>query len=304
MLCDSHTHFLFPQIAEYTSFYKGAWTDQQRFFRFLEENKINYCLLVYPSTDAHLKLGWAKTCEIYNQNLVLAQQDKRVLGLGLVNLEADIAQQLHTLKEKGLRGISITSSRAGSFFSPRLIQLFKEAEREGLVIFVHPQTINPIGFERVKDPLLVPVLEYSFDLSMFMGILMMEDILENFKVKFIFSSLGGVIPFLKERFDRVYLMLRQRNMVKDLAKPPSEILKKVYVETSGASLANIKLALNLFGEDKVLWGSDYPVNAPIPDNLKLLDSLGQRLKEKITYKNFIDLFGLDKSDSPGQREAI
>ncbi|MCM8819553.1 MAG: amidohydrolase, partial [Candidatus Omnitrophica bacterium] len=108
----------------------------------------------------------------------------------------------------------------------------------------------------------------------------------------IFSSLGGVVPFLKDRFDRVYTMLRSRNMVKDLGKLPSQILNKVYVDTSGASLNNIRLAIELFGEDKILWGSDYPVNSDIEKNLKMLDNLGVKLKEKITYKNFATLFSL------------
>ncbi|MCK4520214.1 MAG: amidohydrolase family protein, partial [Candidatus Omnitrophica bacterium] len=104
------------------------------------------------------------------------------------------------------------------------------------------------------------------------------------------ASLGGVVPFLKERFDRVYTMLRKREMVKDLGKLPSEILSEVYVDTSGASINNIKLALDLFGEDHILWGSDYPVNVSVSDNLKMLDEFGPRVKEKISYKNLLKLF--------------
>ena len=137
----------------------------------------------------------------------------------------------------------------------------------------------------------MPVLEYSFDSSLFMGLLMMEGIYEKYSIKFIFSSLGGVAPFLKDRFDRVYTMLRKRGIVKDLGKTPAEILKNVYVDTSGASLKNIELAIDLFGEDKLLWGSDYPVCGDIQNNLKMLDSLGQEVKEKITYKNFLNIFG-------------
>jgi predicted TIM-barrel fold metal-dependent hydrolase len=136
----------------------------------------------------------------------------------------------------------------------------------------------------------MPVLEYSFDSSMFLGILMMEGILEKFNINFIFSSLGGVTPFLKDRFDRVYMMLKTRDMVKDLGRSPSEILKRVYVDTSGSSLANIKLAIDLFGEDKILWGSDYPVPPNIKDNITQLDALGKDTAEKIVSGNFHSLF--------------
>jgi aminocarboxymuconate-semialdehyde decarboxylase len=85
-------------------------------------------------------------------------------------------------------------------------------------------------------------------------------------------------------------MLRAREMVKDLGKLPSEIFKKVYVDTSGASLSNIKLAIDLFGEDKILWGSDYPVSGDVKSNLAMLDGLGPEVKEKITSNNFIKIF--------------
>jgi len=86
------------------------------------------------------------------------------------------------------------------------------------------------------------------------------------------------------------MMLRSRELVKDLGKTPSQILKNVYVDTSGASLKNIQLALDLFGEDKILWGSDYPVNAKVDENLIMLDALDKSVKEKIVSKNFFNLF--------------
>jgi predicted TIM-barrel fold metal-dependent hydrolase len=87
-------------------------------------------------------------------------------------------------------------------------------------------------------------------------------------------------------------MLRQRGMVKDLGKQPTEILSKIYVDTSGSPLNNIQLALDLFGEDKVLWGSDYPANREIRENLESLNTLDKNTRENITYKNFLNLFNL------------
>lgn len=291
MLCDSHIHFIPQEIAENTSFYRGVWTDKPRLLEFLEVNKIDKALMVYPATDAHSKIGWEGLCETYNSYLeALIEENPKIIGCGIVNLDTNVHLQVKNLKEAGFRGLSIASSESGEFIPEKLNPLFESAEKHRLAIFVHPQTINPIGFERVKDPLLMPVLEYTFDNSMFLGLLMMEGILDKYKINFVFSSLGGVAPFLKDRFDRVYTMLRSREMVKDLGKLPSEIFKKVYVDTSGASLANIKLAIDLFGEDKILWGSDYPVSGDIKTNLSMLDGLGVEVKEKITNKNFNQLF--------------
>lgn len=291
MLCDSHIHFIPPEISENSSFYKGIWSDKVRLFEFLDTNKIDKALLAYPATDAHVKLGWQKLCEIYNFFLAaLVEENPKIVGFGIVDLSANISAQVKHLREEGFRGISMPSSQDGAFVLDKLSPLFEAAEKHKLAIFIHPQTINPIGFERVKDPLLMPVLEYSFDNSMFLGALMMAGVLEKFNINFIFSSLGGVVPFLKDRFDRVYAMLLSRDMVRDLGKPPSEILKKVYVDTSGSSLSNIKLAIDLFGEDKILWGSDYPVAPNVKDNIAMIGALGETVAEKITGGNFCRLF--------------
>lgn len=290
MICDSHIHFIPQEISENTSFYKGVWSDKVRLFEFLEVNKIDKAILVYPATDAHIKLGWQKLCENYNFFLAaLVEENPKIVGFGIVDLSGNIPAQVKHLREEGFRGVSIASSQDGAFMLDKLMPLFEAVEKNKLSVFVHPQTINPIGFERVKDPLLMPVLEYSFDNSMFLGSLMMEGILEKFNINFIFSSLGGVAPFLKDRFDRVYTMLRSRDMVKDLGKLPSEILKKVYVDTSGASLSNIKLAIDLFGEDKILWGSDYPVAPHVEDNIAMINALGPETAEKIKSGNFCRL---------------
>ncbi len=289
MLFDSHIHFIPERLSVHTTFYKGVWTDKSKLFSFLEENRISKALLVYPSTDAKLK----ETCEIYNNSLeALFKENPKIIGAGIVDLDdlASLASQVKQLKQKGFKAISIASSHKGKFLVKELEPLFAAAEENNLAIFVHPQTINPIGFERVQDPLLMPVLEYSLDSSMFLGLLMMQGILEKYDLKFIFSSLGGVVPFLKDRFNRVYSMLRQREIVKDLGKLPSEILKNVYVDTSAASLKNIELAIDLFGQDKLLWGSDYPVCGNIEANLKMLDDLGPQTKAKITSQNFQAIF--------------
>jgi len=294
MLADSHIHFIPEELSSQTTFYKGIWANKDKLYEFLDSNNIDKALLVYPSTDAHLKLGgFRKVVEIYNRELEkVLKENSKIIAACLVDVEnlSNISKEIAQLKGRGFRAINLASSYNGEFIVDKLFPLFEAAEEYNLPIFVHAQTINPIGYERVKDPLLMPVLEYSLDTSMFLGLLMMQGVLDKFKVKFILASLGGVVPFLKDRFDRVYTMLRKREIVKDLGRLPSAILKEVYVDTSGASVGNIKLALDLFGQDHILWGSDYPVNVDPESNLKILDEFDRQVKEKITYKNLTTLF--------------
>lgn len=295
MLCDAHIHYIPAEVSAHTSFYKGVWQDKARLYDFLDKNNICRALLVYPATDAHKGLGsYQEVCRFYNSALeAVIKENNKIVAAAII--DAGVFQNdrhsVRTLKEKGFKAVSLASSLDGRFFNETAYPLLEEIEKNEMTVFIHPQTINPIGFERVNDPLLMPVLEYSFDLSMCLGLFMMQGVLQRFHINFIFSALGGVVPFLKDRFDRVYAMLRERSLVKDLGALPSQILRKVYVDTSAATLKNIELAIDLFGEDRILWGSDYPVNTPVKENVAMLGMLGADKKEKIAGKNFMQVLG-------------
>ncbi len=293
---DFHTHFIPEEIAGHTSFFKGVWADKQAFLKFLEDNDIEYVHIVYPSTDAHKKIGWQKLVETYNSRMrLLMEENSRIAASAIVNLEeAGEEKVFKDLKESGFKSISLPSSYEGRFFAERAGGIFGFAEKYSLAVFIHPQIINPIGFERVKDPLLMPVLEYSFDVSMCLGIFMMEGIFEEFpNLKVVFSSLGGVIPFLKDRFDGVYAMLRQRGMIKDLKTKPSSIMKKAYVDLSGIrSKKMAEMAVEFFEPSHVLFGSDYPANQDISSQISCLEFLRQEDRERILFKNFREILGV------------
>ncbi len=156
------------------------------------------------------------------------------------------------------------------------------ARKERFPIHVHPQIIHPIGEERVKDPLLTPVLEYMFDVSICIGKMMMSGVFNKFdKVDFIFAHYGGVIPFVKERFDNTYQMLRGRNFVKDLGKKPSEFFMNLYFDTSGSrSAAALSCALEVVNPSRILFGSDYPANQNIAASIDVIKKSNLSLKEK------------------------
>lgn len=297
MICDFHAHFIPQSIAQHTSFFKGVWSDRDALEAFLDKHDIQYAHLVYPSTDAHLKLGWEALADTYNKEIAQLSKGnpERFICSAMVPLgAADTKERLSRIQDDGFKSISLASSDSGSFPIAQFKNIFSYLNKMNLAVFIHPQIINPIGFERVKDPLLMPVLEYSFDISMCLGLFMMEGIFSEFgNVKIVFSSLGGVVPFLKDRFDGVYAMLRARNMVKELGRPPSEILRSAYVDLSGIKSSDaIAVALDFFGEDHLLFASDYPANQDIESQLGALSVFDETVKEKILQKNFLKLFSI------------
>ena len=303
MLIDAHSHWLPDEIITNSHFFHKAWGDIESQLKMMDAAGIQRAVLSYPTTDAHLKLGSISlVAHIYNDNVgqIIKRYGDRFMGAAILPVDnsIDMVEELKRVTEElGFKAISLASSYNGIYLDDRMfLPVYKYAEEKNIPIFVHSQIVNPIGYERVKDPLLTPVVEYIFDTTISAGKLLMSDILRQYpKVKFIFAHFGGAICYLKQRFDTTYQMLREMNFVKDLQGNPSDYFKNIYVDTSGdTTKANFLLALELMGPKHILWGSDWPAKQDISAGIKAVQDLeiSQEDKQNILGGNLAKLFAL------------
>ncbi len=279
MTIDAHSHYMPPEVAKNTAFFKEFWSDSGRQLKLMDENHVDQALLLYPTSDAHVNMGgWGNVCDAYNKGIadLVKQYPDRYIGAGIIPADnsAAIASELKRIHDLGLKIISLASSYNGVYLDDKMFDVvFEFARKNKMPIHVHPQIMNPIGQERVHDPLLSPVLEYVFDVSMCIGKMMMGGVFTRFpEVKFIVAHFGGVLPIVKERFDSTYSMLRKRNIVKDLGQLPSETFKNLYLDTSGTrSKGSLIAALEVVDLKHVLWGSDFPANQNFQDSLGVIN---------------------------------
>ncbi|MFC1593896.1 amidohydrolase family protein [Candidatus Omnitrophota bacterium] len=297
---DSHNHWMPPQVAENTTFFKVHWSDSDVLLKTLDGAGVEKAVLLYPTSDAHLNMGgWSKVCSVYNQAIAdkVKEYPSRFIGAGILPVDQPSAMvaEVGRIKELGLSALSLGSSYDGKFLDDEMfLPVFEKAEKYNLPIFVHAQVINPIGFERVKDPLLMPVLEYVFDVTMCAGKLMMSEIYTKFpSLKFIFAHFAGVMPFVADRFDATYSMLRMRNSVKDLGQAPTQILKNLFVDTSGTkSKPQLEMALEFFGPERIIWGSDFPAKRDLDKSIETVNALtiDEKSKQAILTENIQSIF--------------
>lgn len=272
-IIDAHSHYMPPEVAKNTAFFKVNWSDIDRQLAVMDQNKIEKALLLYPTSDAHLNMGgWQDLCYVYNKEIaaVVSKHKGRFIGGGIIPADtpAQFLAELKRIQDFGLRVISLASSYEGKYLDDEIFSpVYEFAQKNKMPVHVHPQIIDPIGEDRVRDPLLTPVLGYVFDVSVCVGKMMMSGTFLKFPdVKFIFAHYGGVLPLVKERFDTTYAMLRRREFVRDLSKPPSAYFKNLYFDTSGSkSPASLACALELTDAAHILFGSDFPANENIPD---------------------------------------
>ena len=303
MLIDAHSHWLPDEIISNAHFFHKCWGDIEAQLKIMDAAGIDRAVLSYPTSDAHLKLGSiSQVAHIYNDNVgkILKTYPKRFIGAAVLPVDnsIDMLEELkRAIGELGFKAVSLASSYNGIYLDDMMfLPIYKEAGEQGIPIFVHSQIVNPIGFERVKDPLLTPVIEYVFDTTISAGKLLMADILRQYpKTKFIFAHFGGAICYLKQRFDVTYQMLRKMNFVKDLQGSPSDYFKNIYVDTSGdTTKANFLLSLDLMGPKRILWGSDWPAKQDIAAGIKAVEDLdiSQEEKQNILGGNLEKVFVL------------
>lgn len=302
-IIDAHSHWLPEKIINNAHFFSKAWGDIEAQIKIMDKCGIDKAVLTYPTTDAHLKLGSiSEVAEIYNDNIagIIKRYPDKFIGAAILPLDDsdELLKELkRTVQELGFKAISLATSYNSKYLDDKIfLPIYKFAEQQNLPVFVHSQIVNPIGFERVQDPLLTPVIEYVFDTTICIGKLLMADILAQYsKVKFIFAHFGGAIPYLAHRFDATYQMLRGINFVKDLKGNPTDYLKNIYVDTGGDKVkTNFLLALELLGPRHILWGSDWPAKKDIAGAIQVVRDLdiSQQDKEDILGANLETIFAI------------
>jgi len=302
MIIDSHSHYLPKKIIEWASFYPESYSDIEARIEIMDGAGIDKAVLTYPTTDAtqRAKVSEAEIARIFNDSVaeVIKKYPERFIGTAVIvpfNEKEMLKELKRAINKLGLRGVSLASSYEGIYLDDkRFFPLYEKVIEWDIPIFVHATTEKPIGYERLVHPLLTPVMEYVFDITVCIGKLITSGTLDRFSgLKFVFAHFGGVIPFIRERFDTIYEMLYGRRIIEKLPKLPSEYLKGIYVDTSGSSSKDAILStMKTVGIEHILWGSDYPSNAAPQSSIEIIKKLDilDKDREKILSKNILRLF--------------
>ena len=116
-------------------------------------------------------------------------------------------------------------------------------------------------------------------------------------LKIVISHTGGALPYQSGRMDKNSKNAR-------LPRPPSEYFRRMYSDTVSPHTEGIQFAIDYYGIDQVMYGSDYPCWEPA-DALRFLSDvdLPETDLEKILYSNAWRILGLQDSDAAGVATA-
>jgi aminocarboxymuconate-semialdehyde decarboxylase len=242
---------------------------------------------------------------LWNEEIAAAQRKYpgRFWGSAAVPLtDTRIAIEVldHAVEKLGLIGVNIPGSigAGGRIDDPRLEPFYDRVERLGIVLFMHPTDTLFNDLLEGYDGALYLGLGRVMDVSVAASRMIYSGIMERHPdLKIYMSHTGGALPYQSGRMDKSF-----SKGIK-LTHPTSTYIKRMYTDVVSPHTMGMKFAVEYYGADHILYGSDYPCWNP-STALQLFDEIGlsKEDQEKILYGNARRLFGL-RDPAQAKREA-
>lgn len=195
----------------------------------------------------------------------------------------------HAVNSLGLMGVNIPGSigRDSRIDAERLAPFYARVEQLGIPMFLHPTDAvfgdHLEGYGGALQLSLGRVIEVSVAASRIVFSGLME---RHPDLKVVMSHTGGALPYQSGRMDK-----NGKNA--KLPRPPSTYIRRMFTDTVSPHSMGIKFAIDYYGIDRVMYGSDYPCWDPATA-LALIGEidLSHDERDKLFYRNARHALGL------------
>jgi aminocarboxymuconate-semialdehyde decarboxylase len=195
----------------------------------------------------------------------------------------------HAINRLNLMGVNIPGSigRDTRIDAERLEPFYARIEELGIPLFLHPTDAvfgdELAGYGGALQLSLGRVIEVSVAASRLMFSGLME---RHPGLKVVMSHTGGALPYQSGRMDK-------NGKAAKLPRPPSYYISRMFTDTVSPHSMGMKFAMDYYGMDRVMYGSDYPCWDPATA-LSLIDAIGlsEGDREKLFYSNAKRILGL------------
>jgi aminocarboxymuconate-semialdehyde decarboxylase len=178
----------------------------------------------------------------------------------------------------------------------RFDPVWDELSRRGTTVFCHPTVA--CCTDGLREYAMSLAMGFMADTMYAVGRLAYAGTIDRFPgIRWIFTHLGGTIPFVLPRYDNYYKQFPECS--EKIDRPPSEIMRDVYYDTVTMHAPALRCAIDTVGVDQLVFGSDYPhVPGGIDRFVTVLNSVGLSEDEldRIGRRTAAGLMGLDETE--------
>lgn len=332
---DVHTHILpkdIPDLKErygYGGFIKlehhqqckaRMLRDDGTFFRDIEENcwdanaRATECdqydvRMQVLSTVPVMFSYWAKPddaldlSKFLNDHIaeICRAQSQRFAGLGTLPMQSPelaVKELERCVKELGLSGVQIGSHvNQWNLSDNELFHVFEAAADLGAAIFVHPWDM--MGQEKMQKYWLPWLVGMPAEVSLAICSMIFGGVFERLpKLRVCFAHGGGAFTATVGRIEHGFLSRPDLCGVDNPVNPRS-YLGKFYVDSLVHDPRQLEQTIELYGEDRVMLGTDYPFPLGEAEPGKLIESmsgLSEETRARLLVRNALEWLGKTEAD--------
>ena len=227
---------------------------------------------------------------------IVARYPKRFVGAGGVPLQApDLAvKEIERLRSQlGFKAIEVAGNVDGrDLDDASLAPVWDAVAANDIAVFMHPQA--PIlGDPRFRVNNLTQVAGFPLETALAMTRVIFGGVLDRWPaIRWCFAHGGGAFPYILPRLDQGWATIAQAKEA--IAKPPSAYARRVWIDSLTLSPKVMHFALDVFGAERIVLGSDYPFKMGVVDPVAALAEakLDAATVRRLTADNARDVLAL------------
>jgi aminocarboxymuconate-semialdehyde decarboxylase len=216
-------------------------------------------------------------------------------SLPLPNVDEALKEVDRALDLPHVVGVVLCTNVDGHTLDEELFApLWEELSRREVTVFVHSTV--PCCVDGLREYAMGLAMGFMADPVFAVGRLAYSGTIDRYPgINWIFTHLGGAVPFVLPRFDNYFKQFPECR--EGIERPPSEIMRDLYFDTVTMHPPALRCTLDTFGPDQLVFGSDYPhVPGGIDRFVTVLNSVGLTEDELATigWKTAARLLGMDR----------
>lgn len=307
----------------------ASYSSHKKKLQFMEIHNINTSIisLANPWLDFLTpKEGPIWAHRINNElEQICAQNHGRLYAFATLPLSAKlpaVVAEINRLKpHQHIKGVIIGTTGLGSGLDdPNLDSIYASLEEHQRLIFLHPHYGLPASVYGPRASeyghVLPLILGFPMETTIAFTRMWLSGVFDRFpKLKILIAHAGGTIPFLAGRINSCVQHERHFPAQGNGNRGPKRMLEEVlrdniWLDAVVYSETSVKAAVELVGEDKVLFGTDHPFFPPLEEDVDVWASVSTNIhavaagmdgsgRRKILGGNAVEVLGLgDVADVP------
>jgi aminocarboxymuconate-semialdehyde decarboxylase len=221
---------------------------------------------------------------------------KRFIGLATLPMQSPqhaVRELERSVRELGFAGAQIgTHVGDWNLSDPELFPIFEAAEELGAAVFVHPWDM--MGQEKMQKYWLPWLVGMPAEVSLAICSMIFGGVFERLpKLRVAFAHGGGAFPSTLGRIEHGFEARPDLCAIDNQISPRSYI-GRFWVDSLVHDEKMFRYILDLFGEDKIVLGSDYPFplgEARPGTMIESMTGLSLQTRDKILFKNALEWLG-------------